>query len=129
MSMWEFTDEDVKQGMLVDPDWYKLNITAHDPKEAANGESINNIFTGVIVCRAKDGDEEFAGVPVRWNLNTKMKTAGINFIVAVTGEPIQTGRRYNPADAVGGTIEAMVERDEYNGVERNTINHKYRSAK
>ena len=122
----EFSPTDILAGKLVDPDWYLIKITSAGEAPAKDGNSTNYPMEATIVSNL-GGDVTFAGVPLRWNFNSKAPGFQIGFLESL-GVEITPGKRYELADTVGMTVGAFVDHSEYNGRVRNNVGGKYRKV-
>jgi len=126
MPKWEFTPEDILSGKLVDPDWYILKITSIGEAPSKDGGSTNYPVEAVVVS-SLNGDTTFAGVPLRWNFNSKAKGFMQAYLQSF-GAEVTSGKRYDPEDTVGMLIGAFVDHTEYNGRVRNNVGGKFRQV-
>lgn len=123
-----FEDKDFLRGKIVLPAWYTMRIEEITEKPSADGNSTNYPVEGTILKNAEDGNEEFAGVPIYWNFNSKAKGFMIGFLHALGVEP-KPGQRVDLTAAVGSVIDVFVENKTYEGRILNSVNHKYRATK
>lgn len=121
-----FTEKDLLRGKVVDPAWYIMQIEEVGEAPSKDGQSTNYPVSGVIVKNADNGSEEFAGVPIEWNFNSKAMGFAVGFLQAF-GIDVKPNVRYDLGAAAGKRIVVHVENDTYQGRLVNRINHKYRS--
>ena len=125
MPIIQFTEKDLKRGIIVDPAWYRVKIDETSEKLSKAGDSTNYLISGTILRNADNGDEKFAGVPLDWNFNSKAIGFMKGFFEAL-GHEVNTESRYNTENAEGEIIDIFVENDVYDGRPKNQVNHKYR---
>lgn len=123
-----FDDKDILRSKIVTPDWYRVRIDASGQKPSKDGQSVNYTMEGTILFNAEDGDKKFTGVPLDWNFNSKAKGFMVGFFSAL-GAEVTSGARFNTDNAVGKELDIFVENEEYNGMMKNRVNHKYRAPK
>jgi len=124
MPIIELTQQDILQGKIVKPDWYHMKIQEINEKESKDGGSTNYPVEGIIVA-SENGDEEFAGVPIIWNFNSK----AIGFVTGLLealGHSVEAGQRIDLDGLEGSEVLVYVENGEYEGRTVNRVNHKYR---
>ena len=125
MPIVQFDDKDFLRGKIVAPAWYVMMINEVGEKLSADGGSTNYPTEGTIIKNADDNSEQFAGVPIMWNFNSKAKGFMIGFLNSIGVEP-KSGQRVEMAGAVGHVLEVYVENKTYEGRILNSVNHKYR---
>jgi hypothetical protein len=128
MPIISFTAKDLLRGKVVDPAWYVVNIDAIGEAPSKDGGSTNYPVEGTIIRNADNGSEDFKGVPLDWNFNSKAIGFARGFL-EVLGVTLQEGARYELANAVGKQIEIFVENDTWQGRMVNRVNHKYRPVR
>jgi hypothetical protein len=128
MPMIQFSDRDLLRGKIVEPAWYLVNITNIGEAPSKDGNSTNYPVEGAIVRNAETGSEDFAGVPLDWNFNSKAIGFAVGFLAAF-GVDVKAGARFDLANAVGRQIEVFVENDTWQGRMVNRVNHKYRPVR
>jgi len=121
----QFTERDLLRGKIVEPAWYVVQINNVGEAPSKDGGSTNYPVEGVIVKNADTGDATYAGVPVDWNFNSKAIGFASGFLASF-GADVESGKRYELADAIGRQIEIFVETGEWQGRLKNQVNHKYR---
>ena len=121
----QFTERDLLRGKIVEPAWYVVQINNVGESPSKDGGSTNYPVEGVIVKNADTGDATYAGVPVDWNFNSKAIGFASGFLASF-GADVESGKRYELADAIGRQIEIFVETGEWQGRLKNQVNHKYR---
>lgn len=137
--IFEFSKEDLLQGKIVTPGWYRVLITrvGQKPSTSQNPDT-KNVFPieGKILRNADNGSEEFAGVPTppSWNFNDNpnakgfvlgfAKSLGFDMTSVEKGETERA--RFTLKAAEGREVEVFIENDTYEGRVVNRINHKYR---
>ncbi len=129
MPIIEFSEQDIKRGTLVTPAWYLMRIETIGEAPSKNKEnpSTNYPVEGVILKNATDGSEEFAGVPITWNFNSKAKGFITPFLEAFGVTP-EAGKRFDLNSAIGKELQVYVENDTYDGRLINKVNSKFKAA-
>jgi hypothetical protein len=128
MPVVSFSDKDLLRGKVVEPAWYVMNIESVGEAPSKDGGSTNYPVEGVIVKNADNGNEEFKGVPIDWNFNSKAIGFAVGFLQAF-GVDVKSGARFDLANAAGKQLEVYVENDTYQGRMVNRVNHKYRALR
>jgi hypothetical protein len=123
-----FDDKDFLRGKIVTPAWYRMKIEEITEKPSADGGSTNYPVEGTIIRNADDNSEDFAGVPIIWNFNSKARGFMIGFFAAL-GVELKPGMRVELNGAVGKELDVFVENKIYEGRQLNAVNHKYRQPK
>jgi hypothetical protein len=77
------------------------------------------------VKNADNGSEEFKGVPIDWNFNSKAISFARGFLESF-GLKVEPRTRIDLAKASGRMLEVYVENDTWQGRIVNRVNHKYR---
>lgn len=125
MPIVEFSEDDLKRGIIVQPAWYRMLIMEVGEKPSKDGGSTNYPVEGKIVKNAENGDLTFQGVLITWMFNSKAMGFSRGFLEAL-GVSVEARKRYDLANAKGMEIEVFVENDTYEGRLVNRVNHKYR---
>jgi len=128
MPIISFSDRDMNRGKVVEPAWYVMNIISVGEAPSKDGGSTNYPVEGSIVKNADNGSEEYAGVPIDWNFNSKAIGFAVGFLSAF-GVDVKAGARFDLANAAGKQIEVFVENGEWQGRIVNRVNHKYRALR
>lgn len=128
MPVVSFSDKDLLRGKVVEPAWYVMHIESVGEAPSKDGGSTNYPVEGVIVKNADNGNEEFKGVPIDWNFNSKAIGFAVGFLQAF-GVDVKSGARFDLANASGKQLEVFVENDTYQGRMVNRVNHKYRALR
>lgn len=128
MPVVQFTQRDLLRGKVVDPAWYVVTIDSIGEGPSKDGGSTNFPVEGTIVKNADNGSEDFAGVPLDWNFNSKAIGFAVGFLGAF-GVDVKAGARFELANAVGKQVEVFVENGEWQGRMVNRVNHKYRTLR
>src|SRR3970040_1260629 len=128
MPVVQFSDKDLLRGKVVEPAWYFMHIESVGEAPSKDGGSTNYPVEGVIVKNADNGNEEFKGVPIDWNFNSKAIGFSVGFLQAF-GVDVKSGARFDLANAAGKQLEVFVENDTYQGRMVNRVNHKYRALR
>jgi len=123
-----FSDRDLLRGKVVEPAWYLVSIDNIGESPSKDGGSTNYPIEGKIIKNADNGSEDFAGVPLDWNFNSKAIGFAVGFLAAF-GVDVKAGQRFELANAIGKTIEVFVENGEWQGRIVNRVNHKYRAVR
>ena len=125
MPIIQFGKRDLLRGKIVEPAWYVVSIEDIGEGPSKDGGSTNYPVQGTIVKNADNGSEEFAGVPLDWNFNSKAIGFAVGFLQSFGVEPTE-GKRFELANAVGKQLEVFVETGMWNNRPKNEVNHKYR---
>ena len=125
MPVVSFNEKDLLRGKVVEPAWYVMHIESVGEAPSKDGGSTNYPVEGVIVKNADNGSEEFKGVPIDWNFNSKAIGFAVGFLQAF-GVDVKAGARFDLNNAAGKQLEVFVENDTYQGRMVNRVNHKYR---
>jgi hypothetical protein len=125
----DFTEDDLKQGMLVDPAWYRVHVDSvgEKPTVTEKGPSINFPCAGVILFDANTGNNAFKGVRIYFQFNSKFKSA-IKAALEAIGENVTAGS-YELKALEGKEIDVFVERGEYQGRFNNRVNGGFRAPR
>jgi hypothetical protein len=127
MPIVEFSEDDLKRGVIVTPAWYRMLIVEVGEKLSKDQGSTNYPVEGRIIKNAEDGSTAFAGVPITWNFNSKAMGFSRGFLSAL-GVAVEAHKRYDLAAAKGMEIEVFVENGTYEGRLVNRVEHKYRKV-
>lgn len=122
------SEKDLLMGKVVEPAWYRLRIDTIGEAPSGDGGSTNYPVDGTIVRNADNGSTDFAGVPIRWNFNSKFISPAFTFLECL-GVTVEAGKRYDLASAQGMEIDVYVENVEWKGRILNRVNHKYRKPR
>lgn len=122
-----FSARDLLRGKVVTPAWYRMKIEAVGEEPSSKGDSTNYPVEGTILKDADTGSEEFAGIPIQWNFNSKAMGFARGFLESL-GVNLEADKRYELANAAGEIIDVYVENDTWQGRTVNRVNHKYRPA-
>jgi hypothetical protein len=128
MPIISFNDRDLLRGKVVEPAWYLVQIVSVGEAPSKDGGSTNYPVEGSIIKNAETGSEEFKGVPLDWNFNSKAIGFAVGFLAAL-GVDVKAGARFELANANGKPIEVFVENGEWQGRIVNRVNHKYRAVR
>src|SRR5688572_14347835 len=107
-----YSQKDILRGKLITPGWYVIHIEGVGEQASKDGGSTNYPVEGTIVKSADTGSEDFAGVPVDWNFNSKAIGFSIGFLEAL-GVQVAAGQRYDLAHTAGKDIIAYIANEEY----------------
>lgn len=124
-----FSDKDIKMGKVVDPAWYRVRIDDVGEKPSADGGSTNYPMDATVICNGDTGSQEFAGVPIRWNFNSKAIGLARGFIEIVADSVVEAGKNYELAGAKNAVLDVYVDNKIYEGRMLNNVPHKYRKPK
>lgn len=124
-----FTEEDMKQGMLVDPAWYRIHCDSigEKPTVTEKGPSINYPGVGIILFDGNTGNTQFAGVKIYFQFNSKFKSA-IRAALEAIGEKVEAGD-WELKALEGKEFDVFVERGEYQGRFNNRVNGGFRAPR
>jgi hypothetical protein len=125
MPIIEFSDRDLLRGKPIEPAWYVVMIDNVGEAPSKDGGSTNYPVEGTIVKNADNGSEEFKGVPIDWNFNSKAISFARGFLESF-GLKVEPRTRIDLAKASGRMLEVYVENDTWQGRIVNRVNHKYR---
>lgn len=128
MPIISFSTKDILRNKIVTPGWYRVRVESVGEKMSADQGSTNWPVEVVVIRHADDGTEEFAGVPVGWNFNSKAPSFAIGFIEAL-GVEIKPEQRYELKMAEGQDLEVFIETGVFQGRQKNEVNHKYRKLR
>lgn len=123
-----FTEKEILRGTVVEPAWYRMRIENVGEAPAKTGDSTNYPVEGTILRNADTGSEDYAGVPVSWNFNSKAISFAIGFLKAFDVE-VKPGVRFDLASAETKELDVYVENDIWQGRKVNRVNHKYRAPR
>lgn len=125
MPIIQFGERDLLRGKIVEPAWYVVHIENVGEAPSKDGGSTNYPVQGTIVKNADNGSEEFKGVPLDWNFNSKAIGFAVGFLQSF-GVEVASGKRFELANATGKDLEVFVETGMWNNRPKNEVNHKYR---
>ena len=128
MPIISFTDRDLLRGRVIEPAWYLVTIDNVGEAPSKDGGSTNYPVEATIIKNADNGSEEFKGMPVEWNFNSKALGFARGFLESFNLE-LKAGARYELKSAEGKQIEVFIENGEWQGRMVNRVNHKYRPAR
>ena len=128
MTVVSFTEQDLLRGKIVEPAWQRMKIDAVNSALSKDQGSTNHKVEGTIIRNADNGDEQYQGVPIIWNFNSKAMGFSKGFLEAL-GVTVEAGKRYDLKAAEGEIIDVFVENGMYEGRPKNEVNHKYRTPK
>jgi hypothetical protein len=128
MPIVSFSERDLLRGTVVEPAWYLVNIDDIGEAPSKDGGSTNYPVEGTIIKNADTGEENFRGVPLDWNFNSKAIGFAVGFLKSF-GVDVKAGARFELANAKGKAVEVFVENGEWQGRMVNRVNHKYRPAR
>ena len=125
MPVISFSEQDMSRNKIVEPAWYVMTIDSVGEAPSKDGGSTNYPVEATIVRNADNGSEDFKGVSLMWNFNSKAISFAMGFLAAL-GVDVKSGQRYELKSAEGKQIEVFVENDQWQGRVINRVNHKYR---
>jgi len=128
MPVISFTEKDLLRGKIVEPAWYRVRIDNVGEAPSKDGGSTNYPVEGVILCNADNGSEEFKGVPIEWNFNSKAIGFAVGFLQAF-GVDVKAGARFDLNAAANKEVDVFIENDTWQGRMKNQVNHKYRQVR
>ena len=128
MPIVSFTKKDMLRGKVVTPAWYRVKIDSIGESPSKDGGSTNYPVEGTILRNSDDGTEDFAGVPLDWNFNSKAIGFAVGFLASF-GVEIEPGKRFDLKNAEGKELDVFVENDTWQGRLVNRVNHKYRAPR
>lgn len=118
----------MNRGKVITPGWYRVKIDSIGEAPSKDGNSTNYPVEGIVVKHADNGSDEFAGVPVDWNFNSKAIGFAVGFLQSL-GVEVTAGARFDLANAAGKELDVFIENDTYQSRVVNRVNHKYRVPK
>jgi hypothetical protein len=122
----QFSSRDLLRGKVVQPAWYLVRIEGVGEKLANDGGSTNYPAEATIIKNADTDSEDFAGVPVDWNFNSKAIGFAVGFLQAL-GVQVNDKDRFDLNAASGMELEVWIENKLYEGRTLNNVTHKYRA--
>jgi len=128
MPIISFSEKDLLRGKIVEPAWYRVRVDNIGESPSKDGGSTNYPVEGVIIRNADTGGEEFAGVPIEWNFNSKAIGFAVGFLQAF-GVEVKPNVRVELRAAEGKEIDVFIENDTWQGRMKNQVNHKYRTPR
>lgn len=128
MPVISFSEKDLLRGKIVEPAWYRVRIDNIGEAPSKDGGSTNYPVEGVILKNADNGNEEFKGVPIEWNFNSKAIGFAVGFLQAF-GVDVKAGARFDLNAAAGKEVDVFIENDTWQGRMKNQVNHKYRAPR
>ena len=123
-----FQEKDFLRGKLVAPGWYTMRIDEVGEKPSKDGGSTNYTVEGTVLKNGEDDSEDFAGVPIMWNFNSKAIGFAVGFLAAF-GVEVKSGTRFDLKSAESRELDVFVENDTYQNRLTNRVNHKYRPVR
>jgi hypothetical protein len=114
MPIVEYSQKDILQGTVVEPAWYTCKVDNVGEEPSKDKQSTNYPVEATIIKNGDTGDTKFAGVPIRWNFNSKAIGMSLGFLKSFGVEP-QPGQRIDLAAAQGNTLDIMIGNKEYEG--------------
>lgn len=128
MPIVSFSERDLLRGTVVEPAWYLVSIDDIGEAPSKDGGSTNYPVEGTIIKNDDTGEENFRGVPLDWNFNSKAIGFAVGFLKSF-GVDVKAGARFELANAKGKQVAVFVENGEWQGRMVNRVNHKYRPAR
>lgn len=126
-----FGKRDLMRGTIITPGWYRVKIESvgEAPAKASDkGPSTNYPVEGTILFNGDNGDQQFAGIPLDWNFNSKAIGFAVGFLQAF-GVEVKENTRFDLKSAEGRELDVFVENDTWQGRTVNRVNHKYRAIR
>ena len=118
MGRFNFNQEDINRGKLVDPGWYPCEITKYEAKKAKTDNSNLDVFYAKII----SSDEELAGIPLFFQFSEKTPGFAIPFVEALTGQKVKAGDEFEIGqNCVGKQLDLLVTRGEWNNKPKNDV--------
>lgn len=103
----QLTEEEIKRGSLVDPDWYLIEIKKAKEETSKKGNSTNLVLDFSVVTDSKGGTK-FASLPVRHWINEQAAWAAIDFLAALGLEIKATSYSLDPEALVGKRVMGFI---------------------
>lgn len=129
MAVIQFTAKDLLRDKIVEPGMYKVHIDdCSNGETSKDGKSINYVVEATIIKNADSGSDEFAGVPLTWNFNSK----AIGFMKGLfeaLGQTVTTEARFDTNAIAGHDVEVQVLNDTYMNKMQNKVQHNYRKVR
>lgn len=123
-----FSESDLSRNRIVEPAWYLMTINSIGEAPSKDGGSTNYPVDATIIRNADNGSEDFKGVTLIWNFNSKAIGFAQGFL-ACFGVDAKLNTDYELSSAEGKQIEVFVENDTWQGRIVNRVNHKYRPVR
>ena len=83
MPIVKYSADDLKRGVVVSPGWYLMEILGVGEAPSKDGGSTNYPVEGRVIKNAESESEEYAGVPITWNFNSKAMGFSRGFLQAL----------------------------------------------
>ena len=118
MAQFDFTDDQLAIGRIVDPDWYPVEVSDVEDAPSKTDGSMNTNLTMRIL------NGKFKGTLLYRNFNEKPKARGFiaDFFRKAIGIEPTTGQVYNMDESLIGTqFYVLVEHNEYKGRIQNNV--------
>ena len=128
MPIVSFSERDLLRGTVVEPAWYLVMIDDIGEAPSKDGGSTNYPVEGTIIKNDDTGEENFRGVPLDWNFNSKAIGFAVGFLKSF-GVDVKAGARFELANAKGKQVAVFVENGEWQGRMVNRVPHKYRALR
>jgi hypothetical protein len=114
--IFEFTEDDLAVGKLVEPGWNPVRVHKVILTEDKDGADLVKVQLKIT------SDGEFKGVILYTQFSEKGRGFAVPFIEALTGKKVEKGDRVTWGDQmVGRELEVYVQRGEYRGKPKNEI--------
>lgn len=122
-----FSQDDMNRGKIVTPGWYKLQIGEFAVSLTKAGDSEIAVAEGTRILCAENGDEEFAGVPIRLGFSLKPNARGfmLGFLQAL-GNDVAPGKNFDLGAASGKQIMAFIGNQLYEGRTQNNVTNQFK---
>lgn len=122
----QFSARDLLRGKVVVPAWYLVRVESVGEKLSADGGSTNYPAESTILKNADNDSEDFAGVPIDWNFNSKAIGFAIGFLQSL-GVAVNATDRFDLNAASSMELEMWIETKIFEGRTLNNVTHKYRA--
>lgn len=116
MAKLTITPEDLKSRLVLDANWYPVQIDSVVEELNKKGDANNIVVDMTVLSSGDDEKDKFAGVSLRRYFSEKAPGMAANFIIACGGsvDPT-TGGEFDLSGAVGKQIEAYCKPRQYEG--------------
>jgi hypothetical protein len=115
------TAEDLKRGLIVDPNWYPVVVKSVEVKPSKGDGSTNwNYKLEILSGKSKDG-KDYAGAMVYRLFNEKAMGFAIPFVEACGQKVGAEGAEIDPNFPIGKKLMVYVKNREYEGRMQNEV--------
>lgn len=124
----EFTENDLKSGVIVEPAWYVVQVDDVEDRISTKGDSTNSWFKGHIIKNADNGDTKFADTPTPflWIFSSKGAFTMVPFCAAL-GIELKPGMALDTAAFKNKIVEMYIGNEVWEGKLQNKVMGQYRA--